>query len=188
MDQYPKHIFDFVDQYPCILWISIPNSFLILWISIPVSCGSVSQINFKKAPDKVVKQCSNSGILRGLHRGCTGVAQGAQRERTGSMQCPFYPTFLLFKLERWNLVSRMESWLQNHFKFLVAHGHLQILCGTRSFTNSLWHTVIYKFSEAQGHSEHNSFDTSSFNPKGNHRLPWAPNFANSLIFTFRTYR
>ena len=72
-----------------------------------------------------------------------------------------------------------------HLKFSVAHGHLQIPCGTRSFTNSLWHAVIYKFPvarghfkfpEAQGHSEHNSFDTSSFNPKGNHRLPWAPNF------------
>ena len=29
-----------------------------------------------------------------------------------------------------------------HLKFLVAHGHLQIPCGTQSFTNSLWHTVI----------------------------------------------
>jgi hypothetical protein len=29
-----------------------------------------------------------------------------------------------------------------HFKFLVARGHLKILCGTRSFTNSLRHIVI----------------------------------------------
>ena len=55
------------------------------------------------------------------------------------------------------------------YKFPVAHGHLQILCGTRSsqifcgtwssqifcgtrsFTNSLWHMVTYKFSVAHGH-------------------------------------
>ena len=147
-------------------WISIPNTFLILWISIPVSCGSVSQTHFwfcgsvslypvdqypKSISKRPLTKWSNGGqnsgdsqrVAQGLHRGCTGGARRAHRERTGSMQCPFYPTFLLFKLERWNLVSRMESWLQNHFKFLVAHGHLQILCGTRSFqilcgTQSFW--------------------------------------------------
>ena len=66
------------------------------------------------------------------------------------------------------------------YKSPVARGHLQIPCGTRSFTKSPWHGVIYKFLVARGHSEHNSFDASSFNPKGNHRLPWAPSFANSL--------
>ena len=137
-------------------WISIPNTFLILWISIPVSCGSVSQTHFwfcgsvslypvdqypKSISKRPLTKWSNGGqnsgdsqrVAQGLHRGCTGGARRAHRERTGSMQCPFYPTFLLFKLERWNLVSRMESWLQNHFKFLVARGHLQIPCGTRSF-------------------------------------------------------
>ena len=49
-------------------------------------------------------------------------------------------------------------------------------------SNSLWHTVIYKFSVTQSHSEHNSFDTSSFNPKGNHRLPWAPNFCKLSLY------
>ena len=133
-------------------WISIPNSFLILWISIPGSCGSVSLDPVDQYPKSIsempMTQWSNSGqnsgFLRGLHRGCTGGSEGAHRERTesaqrahrestGSMQCPFLPTFLLFKLERWNLVSRMESWLQNHFKFLVAHGHSQIPRGTWSF-------------------------------------------------------
>ena len=129
-------------------WISIPNSFLILWISIPRSCGSVSLDPVDQYPKSISKrpltQWSNSGQKVGFSEGCTGFEQGVQRgrtgsaqrahrERTGSMQCPFPPTFLLFKLERWNLVSRMESWLQNHFKFLVAHGHSQIPRGTRSF-------------------------------------------------------
>ena len=129
-------------------WISIPNSFLIWWISIscswwisiPGSCGSVSQINFKKASDTVVKQWSNGGILRGLHRGCTWGAQGAHRECTESAQgahrehaVPISPNFFAFqargmKFGEHNGIMTSESF--------------QIFGGTRSFTNSSWHRVI----------------------------------------------
>ena len=133
MDQYPKLIFDFVDQYPCILWISIPNSFLILWISIPVSCGSVSQINFKKAPDKVVKRWSkqwdSQRVAQGLHRGRRGSAQRAHREHA----VPILPNFFAFQ------AREMKFGEQNG---IMTSESFQIFGGTRSFTNSLWHTVI----------------------------------------------
>ena len=62
-----------------------------------------------------------------------------------------------------------------HFKFSVAHGHFKFSVARGHLKFSVAHGH-FKFSVTQGHSEHNSFDTSSFNPKGNHRLPWAPNF------------
>ena len=78
--------FDFVEQYLLISWSSIPNQF---------------QKGLGYAVVKTV----------GFSWGCTkGGAQGAQgtkghtREPTvcaqGAAQCTFFPTFLLFKLER----------------------------------------------------------------------------------------
>ena len=108
-DQYPKLIFNLEDQYSCSWRISILNSFLIWRISIP------NQFQ-KDLGDTVVKTVDLSwGCTKGAHRECTaqrgtqGSAQGAHSGSTGSAQCTFFPTFLLFKLDRWNLVSRIES-------------------------------------------------------------------------------
>ena len=140
-------------------WISIPNTFLILWISIPVSCGSVSQTHFwfcgsvslypvDQYPKSISKRPltkwsnggQNSGILRGLHRGCTGVAQGLHRGRRGSAQrahreyaVPILPNFFAFQ------AREMKFGEQNR---IMTSESFQIFGGTRSFENSLWHTVI----------------------------------------------
>ena len=140
-------------------WISIPNTFLILWISIPVSCGSVSQTHFwfcgsvslypvDQYPKSISKRPltkwsnggQNSGILRGLHRGCKRVAQGLHRGRRASAQrahrehaVPILPNFFAFQ------AREMKFGEQNG---IMTSESFQIFGGTRSFTNSLWHTVI----------------------------------------------
>ena len=89
---------------------------------------------------------------------------------------------LKFSLARGHLKFSVA---QGHFKLLVAHGHLQIPCGTRSFTNSLWHTVIYKFSDQ---TEIESFKGSCLRQKqwGNFsiaQLPLYPTIrAGCMIF------
>ena len=138
-------------------WISIPNSFLILWISIPVSCGSVSQTHFwfcgsvslypvdqypKSISKRPLTKWSNSVQTVGFSEGCTGVAQGLHRGRRGSAQRahrehaePILPNFFAFQ------AREMKFGEQNG---IMTSESFQIFGGTRSFTNSLWHTVIYK--------------------------------------------
>ena len=56
-------------------------------------------------------------------------------------------------LQSFMKIQEDEGFFENSStgNFLVAHSHLQSPCGTRSFINSLWHAVIYKFPVAQGH-------------------------------------
>ena len=71
----------------------------------------------------------NSGILRGLHRGCKRVAQGLHRGRRASAQrahkehaVPILPNFFAFQ------AREMKFGEQNghgHYKFSVAHGHFK---------------------------------------------------------------
>ena len=83
----------------------------------------------------------------------------------------------------WNFSGQVEAvisdslWHTVIYKFSVAHGHFK-------FSVAHGH---FKFSVAHGHSEHNSFDASSFNPNGNHGLLWAPNFANSLCIKKKSF-
>ena len=83
----------------------------------------------------------NSGFLRQLHKGCTGVAQGVHKDRTLHV---FSQLFLLFKLERRNLGA------QGHFKFSVAHGHFKFSVAHGHFQISVAHGQ-FKFSVARGH-------------------------------------
>ena len=78
--------------------------------------------------------------LKRAHRGRRAGTQGAAK-------CTFFPTFLLFKLERWNLVSRFQhhsySLVPTFLKFWW-HMFISNSPWHTVISISLWHTVIFK--------------------------------------------
>ena len=88
-----------------------------------------------------------TGVAQAAHRGCAGGAEGAHREHA----VPILPNFFAFQ------AREMKFGEQNG---IMTSESFQIFGGTRSFTNSLWHTVIsnflwhaviYKYPVARGH-------------------------------------